>query len=84
MQIHESHTTGSLEFSAWEMLIELEFASGNREWIRGTSLITWRWEGEEDATHDPENIDGWKIVRQHDYFIALQPENRGRSMNLYR
>lgn len=83
MQIHESHASGSLEFTAWEMQIELEFASGNKEWLRGTSLITWRWEGKGDARSDIDSIDSWKIIRQHDYFLALQAENKGRSLKLY-
>lgn len=77
MQILESHVSGSLEFTAWEMLIEIDFKSGQKEFVRGTSLITWRWEGEELGTFDLGLIDKWKIIRQHDYFVGLQPQYEG-------
>lgn len=83
MQILESHVSGSLEFTAWEMLIEMEFKSGQREFIRGTSLITWQWEGEGTEKSDLESIENWKIVRQHDYFVGLKPENKGINLKLF-
>lgn len=101
LKILETQTTGTLDFTAWEMLIEIEsdvdepllnIKRGQKSYVRGVSLQWWRWEGgsledgggdEEERKLSEEGLEGWKIVREHDYMVALRGGNVGVGERLF-
>jgi hypothetical protein len=59
----ETQTTGTLDFTAWEMLLEVEYGvdeplmgivKGEKGFVRGVSLQWWRWEGGGDDGEEKE------------------------------
>ena len=69
------------EFTAIEMECEgtagtdipaLGLKAGEVLRLKGVSLYWWRWEGpsdEWDGSLSDEAVRGWKIVREHAYFV---------------
>jgi hypothetical protein len=94
LKLLETQTTGTLDFTAWEMLLEVEYGvdepllgikMGEKGYVRGVSLQWWRWEGGhagEDRLSE-EAIENWRIVREHDYMIPLKEDNVGVRERLF-
>lgn len=94
MRILEEKTTGSAEFCAWEMLIELVLnvdepkmgmSAGPKTLIRGVAVQQWAWSGSEEWDGDLSmaQLQNWKIVREHDYMIALKPSCEGETVRIF-
>lgn len=94
MRILEEKTTGSAEFCAWEMLIELEnkvdmpemgISAGQKTHVRGVAVQEWIWSGSEEWDGDLSmaELRNWKIVREHDYMITLKPSCEGETVRIF-
>ena len=99
MRILESQTFGTPDFTNWELLIEvvvdvdeptMGLRKGQKNFVRGSSLIWWRWEGEGrkwngslEDTDSKTGLRGWKIVREHDYMVRLGDDAKGEKLRLF-
>lgn len=94
MKVLESSTTGTAEFTTWEQLSEVVYGidepklgivKGQKAFIRGVSILWWRWEGPGtwDGNVEGDSLRGWKIVREHDYMVPLKAGTTGGEVRLF-
>lgn len=95
MRILEDKTSGTADFSVWEMLLEVTYrvdepkmgiAAGQTAFVRGVAVQVWQWMG--DGEHwegglAEEEVRKWKIVREHDYMVTLKDGSEGASLRLF-
>ena len=94
LKVIESSTTGTAEFTTWEMLLEVVYGvdeprmgivKGDKAHVRGVSLLWWAWESadEWDESLESDALRGWKIVREHDYMVTLKKGAKGGKLRLF-